>query len=154
MKASLIAPGAPSAGVPVVLSTWTKTMLPGGSNFGGSLRSPIQVLKISIQIGKWIAGEKDKDSWVARSLGQTKDFTQPGVSVYLLRSTSKAGECKPEGPNVTFKPRVELASLGLETACERHAALCEGVNTYNGYVTHRGVAESQGRQWRGLAAVE
>jgi len=70
--------------------------------------------EISIQIGKWIAGEQDKDSWVARSLGHTKDFTQPGVSVYLLRSTSKAAECKPGGPNVTFKPRVELASLGLD----------------------------------------
>lgn len=70
--------------------------------------------EISFQIGKWIAGEKDKDSWVARSLGQTKDFAQPGVSIYLLRSNSKAGECKPEGPNVTFKPRVELVSLGLD----------------------------------------
>src|SRR3569832_2192438 len=45
MKASLIAPGRPSAGVPVVLSTATNTMLPGGSNLGGSLRSPIHVLK-------------------------------------------------------------------------------------------------------------
>ena len=32
--------------------------------------------------------------------------------------------------------------------------LREGVNTYNGYVTHSGVAQSQGRQWRELAAVE
>jgi hypothetical protein len=70
--------------------------------------------EVTFQIGKWIAEEKDKDSWVARSLGQTKDFAQPGVSVYLLRSTSKSGECKPEGPNVTFKPRVELVSLGLD----------------------------------------
>jgi hypothetical protein len=43
---------------------------------------------------------------------------------------------------------------GLEAACERHAALREGVNTYNGYVTHNGVAQSQGRQWRELATVE
>ena len=28
------------------------------------------------------------------------------------------------------------------------------VPNYNGYVTHSGVAESQGRQWRRLAAVE
>jgi alanine dehydrogenase len=47
-----------------------------------------------------------------------------------------------------------LADHGLEGACERHRGLRQGVNTYNGYVTHRRVAESQGRQWRELAAVE
>jgi alanine dehydrogenase len=56
--------------------------------------------------------------------------------------------------NATFPYLLELANRGLETACERHAALREGVNTYNGYVTHNGVAQSQGRQWRELAAVE
>ncbi len=70
--------------------------------------------EITFQIGKWIAEEKDKDSWVARALGETKDFVKPGVSIYLLRSTSTAGECKSEGPNVTFKPRIELVSLGLD----------------------------------------
>src|SRR5689334_7245009 len=56
--------------------------------------------------------------------------------------------------NATFPYLLELANLGLEGACEHHPALREGVNTYNGYVTHGGVAESQGRQWRALAAVE
>src|SRR5450755_4807315 len=56
--------------------------------------------------------------------------------------------------NATFPYLLELANYGLEGACERHAALCEGVNTYNGYVTYRGVAESQGRQWHALAAVQ
>ena len=56
--------------------------------------------------------------------------------------------------NATFPYLLELANHGLEAACERHASLREGVNTYNGYVTHSGVAESQGRQWRGLASVE
>jgi len=56
--------------------------------------------------------------------------------------------------NATFPYLLELANHGLETACERHAALKEGVNTYNGYVTHGGVAESQGRQWRELALAE
>ena len=56
--------------------------------------------------------------------------------------------------NATFPYLQELAEHGLERACERHPALREGVNTYNGYVTHSGVAESQGRQWRELAAVE
>jgi len=56
--------------------------------------------------------------------------------------------------NATFPYLLELAKCGLEAACERHAALREGVNTYRGYVTHRGVAGSQGRQWCALAAVE
>jgi alanine dehydrogenase len=56
--------------------------------------------------------------------------------------------------NATFPYLLELANLGLEGACERHAALRLGVNTYNGYVTHGGVAESQGRPWRELARVE
>jgi alanine dehydrogenase len=56
--------------------------------------------------------------------------------------------------NATFPYLLELANYGLESACERHAGLKEGVNTYNGYITYAGVAESQGRPWRELAAVE
>jgi alanine dehydrogenase len=52
--------------------------------------------------------------------------------------------------NATFPYLMELANLGLERACEKHPALSAGVNTYHGYVTHGGVAESQGRQWREL----
>ena len=55
--------------------------------------------------------------------------------------------------NATFPYLLELANRGLEGACERHAAIRNGVNTYNGYVTHAGVAESQGRAFRELAAV-
>src|ERR1700726_1158422 len=56
--------------------------------------------------------------------------------------------------NATFPYLLELANQGLERACANHHALSAGVNTYHGYVTHSGVAESQGRQWRELAAVE
>ncbi|HTP35849.1 MAG TPA: alanine dehydrogenase [Candidatus Acidoferrales bacterium] len=56
--------------------------------------------------------------------------------------------------NATFPYLLELANHGLEAACEKHPGLREGVNTYNGYITYAGVAESQGRQWRELAAVE
>ena len=56
--------------------------------------------------------------------------------------------------NATFPYLLELANQGLELACAHHPALSAGVNTYHGYVTHSGVAESQGRQWRDLAAVE
>ena len=55
--------------------------------------------------------------------------------------------------NATYPYLLELANWGLEGACERHRALRVGVNTYRGNVTHREVAQSQGRQWRELAAV-
>jgi alanine dehydrogenase len=55
--------------------------------------------------------------------------------------------------NATFPYLLELANRGLEGACEHHAAIKNGVNTYNGYVTHAGVAASQGRTFRELAAV-
>ena len=47
--------------------------------------------------------------------------------------------------NATFPYLLELANHGLERACAEHAALREGVNTYQGYITHAGVAASQGR---------
>jgi alanine dehydrogenase len=56
--------------------------------------------------------------------------------------------------NATFPYLMALANHGLEGACERLPGLREGVNTYNGYVTHSGVANSQGREWRSLAPVE
>jgi alanine dehydrogenase len=55
--------------------------------------------------------------------------------------------------NATFPYLLELANKGLERACTEHPGLREGVNTYDGYVTHAGVAESQGRPWRELAGV-
>jgi alanine dehydrogenase len=56
--------------------------------------------------------------------------------------------------NATFPYLLELANHGLEDACRRHAALGCGVNTCDGRVTHAGVAESQGREWRPLPGVE
>ena len=55
--------------------------------------------------------------------------------------------------NATFPYVLELASKGLERACAEHPPLREGVNTYHGYVTHHGVAESQNRPWQELAGV-
>jgi alanine dehydrogenase len=55
--------------------------------------------------------------------------------------------------NATFPYLLELANKGLERACGDRPAICSGVNTYNGYVTHEGVAESQRRAWKSLASV-
>jgi alanine dehydrogenase len=55
--------------------------------------------------------------------------------------------------NATFPYLAELCALGLERACEENRAIREGVNTYGGYITYPGVAESQGLGWRELTAV-
>jgi len=55
--------------------------------------------------------------------------------------------------NATFPYLAELCAKGLERACEQNAAIREGVNTYGGYITCRGVAESQGLGWKQLADV-
>jgi alanine dehydrogenase len=55
--------------------------------------------------------------------------------------------------NATFPYLLELANHGVERACEDNPAICEGVNTYRGYVTYPAVAESQGRGWKELSAV-
>lgn len=56
--------------------------------------------------------------------------------------------------NATFPYLLELANDGLEAACQRNEGLLEGVNTYKGWVTHPGVAESQNREWRAMAALQ
>jgi alanine dehydrogenase len=55
--------------------------------------------------------------------------------------------------NATFPYVLEVADKGLEQACEERFGLREGVNTFGGYVTHRGVAESQGRQYHDLTSL-
>jgi alanine dehydrogenase len=55
--------------------------------------------------------------------------------------------------NATFPYVMQLASKGIEKACESNPAVCEGVNTYQGHVTYPAVAESQGRSWKPLNAV-
>ncbi len=69
-----------------------------------------------VQIGKWIADEDATNSWVARSLQLTQDQPQPGVSVYLLRDNNPAThkDCTGTGPDISFDPRIEFISLGLD----------------------------------------
>src|SRR6202035_4471205 len=55
--------------------------------------------------------------------------------------------------NASLTYVLELAHKGLMRACEEHPELCQGVNTYGGYVTYRAVAEAQGREYRELSMV-
>src|SRR5262249_17525088 len=52
--------------------------------------------------------------------------------------------------NSTFPYLFELATKGFETAIGENPALRAGVNTYQGNVTHPGVAESQQRELQAM----
>lgn len=60
--------------------------------------------ELDVQIGKYLAGEEDDNSWVARSLGLTRPFPKPGLAVYLLNKNG----------TTSFAPRCELISLGFD----------------------------------------
>ncbi|HUB51857.1 MAG TPA: alanine dehydrogenase [Terracidiphilus sp.] len=55
--------------------------------------------------------------------------------------------------NSTFPYVVRLASLGAREALKQDAGLAEGLNTWMGTLTYRGVAESQHRPWTAAASV-
>src|ERR1700744_4918907 len=68
----------------------------------------------ALQIGKWLESETDANSWVARSKKQAVDFASPGVSVNFLSSTTAAIDCNSPDPQLSFDPRIDFASLGLD----------------------------------------
>jgi alanine dehydrogenase len=55
--------------------------------------------------------------------------------------------------NSTFAYLLRLASLGAREALRQDAGLADGLNTWMGTLTHRGVAESQHRPWTAAASV-
>ena len=55
--------------------------------------------------------------------------------------------------NATLPYLLRLANLGAREALRQDAGLAEGLNTWMGTLTCRGVGESQQRQWRAAAEV-
>jgi len=55
--------------------------------------------------------------------------------------------------NSTFPYLLRLANLGAREALRQDAGLADGLNTWLGTLTHRGVAESQHRAWTPPASV-
>jgi len=55
--------------------------------------------------------------------------------------------------NSTFPYLLRLANLGAREALKQDAGLADGLNTWLGTLTHRGVAESQDRSWTATASV-
>src|SRR5271167_4557650 len=50
--------------------------------------------------------------------------------------------------NATFPYVLRLAQQGAATAIKADPGMCEGVNTYAGELTYKGVAQSLGREWK------
>jgi alanine dehydrogenase len=53
--------------------------------------------------------------------------------------------------NATFPYLLKLAKLGANAAIQEDAGIAEGVNTFNGILTYKAVAESQKREWQPVA---
>jgi alanine dehydrogenase len=55
--------------------------------------------------------------------------------------------------NSTFAYLLRIANLGVRDALKQDAGLAEGLNTWLGSLTHRGVAESQHRSWTAASSL-
>jgi len=55
--------------------------------------------------------------------------------------------------NATFPYLLRIASLGTREALRRDAGFAEGLNTWMGALTYKGVAESQKKAWTSPAEV-
>jgi alanine dehydrogenase len=55
--------------------------------------------------------------------------------------------------NSTFPYLLRIANLGVREALKQDAGLAEGLNTWLGLLTHRGVAEGQHRPWTAAASL-
>ena len=55
--------------------------------------------------------------------------------------------------NATFPYVLRIANLGVKEALKQDSGFAEGLNTWLGTLTHKGVAESQQRDWTPAASV-
>jgi len=55
--------------------------------------------------------------------------------------------------NATFPYVLKLAQLGAEAALKADAGFAEGVNTYNGHLTYKAVADNQNREFTPIASL-
>jgi alanine dehydrogenase len=55
--------------------------------------------------------------------------------------------------NATFPYVMRIAQLGVQGAIKADPGIAEGVNTYNGALTYKAVADSQGKPWKPITAL-
>jgi alanine dehydrogenase len=49
--------------------------------------------------------------------------------------------------NVTVPYALQIANKGFMEACRKSEALCKGINTLDGHITYKAVAEAQGLEY-------
>ena len=76
-------------------------------------------------------------------------FVEEGVIHYCVANmpAAYARTATQALTNVTYRYIELLADLGLDEACERQPALLGGINTMDGRLTHRAVAEAHGMSY-------
>jgi len=76
-------------------------------------------------------------------------YVEEGVTHYCVANmpAAYARTATQALTNVTFRYVVLLADLGLEGACKKQPALIGGINTLDGRLTCRAVAEAHGLKW-------
>jgi hypothetical protein len=92
----------------------------GGGGGGGDGAPAVPGPSLSVQLGKWLSGETDASSWVARSLG-TGEPPAPGASIFLLQAAGP--QCGQTPPQLSFNPRFELSSVGFDVTGAQGQAL-------------------------------
>jgi alanine dehydrogenase len=55
--------------------------------------------------------------------------------------------------NATFPYVMKLAKLGAHVAIREDAGIAEGVNTFNGFLTYKAVAQAQNREYKAISQV-
>jgi alanine dehydrogenase len=83
---------------------------------------------------------------------ERRQFLAASIATSAVAAASgAAAEAQPGGLREFYVLR--LANLGAREAIRQDAGLAEGLNTWMGTLTHRGVAESQQRPWTAAASV-
>ena len=75
--------------------------------------------QLVLQVGKWFTGEESGSSWMKRAGTSTFAGTappEPGAYVYLLEN---------DNDTLSFKPRLELVSIGLDYVGGNGSALID-----------------------------
>jgi alanine dehydrogenase len=55
--------------------------------------------------------------------------------------------------NATFPYVMKIAKLGANVAIREDVSISEGVNTFNGFLTYRAVAQAQDRDYKPISHV-
>jgi alanine dehydrogenase len=56
--------------------------------------------------------------------------------------------------NATFPYVMKLAHLGAAQAIAQDPGIAEGVNTLNGHVTYKAVADNQSREYKSISQID